>query len=141
MIANNAAAGGANLGLDTSKLSLPVAQGGRGRADIVNQTQARKINIPVIGFGGTNGLTPVSGLWRGFANAIAPCVTVTCNGTPRMLSGAADSSAFPTYGGPEGGFEVHLSEGYAHLDVITADDDATNNVIDPLLAFIKRNAQ
>lgn len=41
----------------------------------------------------------------------------------------------------EGGFEVHLSEGYAHLDVITADDDATNNVIDPLLAFIKRNAQ
>lgn len=141
LIANNTAVGGANLGLDTSKLSLPVAQGGRGRADIVNQTQARKINIPVIGFGGTNGLTPVSGLWRGFANAIAPCVTVTCNGTPRMSSGAADLSAFPTYGGPEGGFEVHLSEGYAHLDVITADDDATNNVIDPLLAFIKRNAQ
>ena len=141
LLANNAAAGGANLGLDTSKLSLPVAQGGRGRSDIVNQTQARKINVPVIGFGGTNGLTPVPGIWRSFANAIAPCTTVKCNGTPRMLSGAADLSAFPTFGGPEGGFEVYMSEGYAHNDVLAADDDATNNVIDPLLAFIKRNAQ
>ena len=141
LLANNAAAGGANLGLDTSKLSLPIAQGGRGRSDIVNQTQARKIDVPVIGFGGTNGLTPVSGLWRSFANAIAPCVTMTCNGTPRMLSGAADLSAFPTYGGTEGGFEVYMSEGYAHNDILSADDDANNNVIDPLLAFIKRNAQ
>ena len=141
LLANSAAVGGANLGLDTSKLSLPVAQGGRGRSDIVNQTQARKIDIPVIAFGGTNGHTPVPGIWRSFANAIAPCVTVTCNGTPRMLSGAADLSAFPTYGGPEGGFEVYMSEGYAHNDVLAADDDATNNVIDPLLAFIKRNAQ
>ncbi len=141
LIANNAAAGGANLGLDTSKLSLPVSQGGRGRSDIVNQTQARKINVPVIGFGGTNGLTPVPGLWRSFANAIAPCVATTCNGTPRMLSGAADLSAFPTYGGPEGGFEVYMSEGYAHNDVLAADDDASNNVVSPLFAFIKRNAQ
>ena len=142
LIGNNAALGGANLGLDTSALSLPVGQGGRGRSDIVNQTQAQQIDVPVIGFGGTNGLTPVPGIWRSFANAIAPCASLSCDGiTPRMLAGANDLSAFPTFGGPEGGFEVHMSEGYSHNDVLAADDDASNNVIDPLLAFMERNVQ
>ena len=141
LIANNATVGGANLGLDTSALSLPVGEGGRGRSDIVNQTQAQKIDVPVIGFGGTHGLTPVPGIWRGFANAIAPCSALSCDGTARMLSGAGDLSAFPTFGGAEGGFEVYMSEGYSHNDVLAADDDDTNNVIDPLLAFIERNAE
>lgn len=141
LIGNNATVGGANLGLDTSALSLPVAEGGRGRSDIVNQTQAQQIDVPVIGFGGTNGLTPVPGIWRSFANAIAPCTSLSCDGTARMLSGANDLSAFPTFGGAEGGFEVHMSEGYSHNDVLAADDDDTNNVIDPLLAFMERNAQ
>ena len=142
LLIGNSATGGANLGLDTSVLSLPVDQGGRGRSDIVNQTQAQQIDVPVIGFGGTNGLTPVPGVWRSFANAIAPCASLSCDGTTtRMVTGASDLSAFPTFGGPEGGFEVHMSEGYSHNDVLAADDDATNNVIDPLLAFMERNAQ
>ncbi|UAW97180.1 hypothetical protein KEM63_10090 [Halopseudomonas nanhaiensis] len=138
----NGSTGGANLGLDTSALSLPVELGGRGRSDIVNQTQARSIDIPVIAFGGSNGLAPLPGSWRGIANSIAPCAAQSCEvGTPRMLSGAADLSAFPQFGGAEGGFEVYISEGYSHNDVLTADNDETNNVIGPLLSFIERNAQ
>jgi len=33
-----------------------------------------------------------------------------------------------------------MSEGYSHVDIVTADDDATNNVVRPLAAFMKRNA-
>ncbi len=40
-----------------------------------------------------------------------------------------------------GGFEVYISEGYSHLDILTADDDQTNHVIGPLLDFINRNVQ
>ena len=32
-----------------------------------------------------------------------------------------------------------MSEGYSHVDIVTADDDATNNVIRPLAAFMQRN--
>jgi pimeloyl-ACP methyl ester carboxylesterase len=140
LLGNAAGAGGANLGLDTSALSLPVSQGGRGRADIVNQTQARRIDIPVIAFGGTNGLTPVAGVWRGFAEAIAPFASPSCKpGTPRTPAGQATLVADRKYGGVDGGFEVHLSEGYSHVDVLTADDDKTNNVVRPLSAFLGRN--
>lgn len=143
LIGNSATGGGgANLGLDTSALSLPVSQGGRGRSDIVNQTQARKIDTPVIAFGGTNGLTPVAGIWRGFAEAIAPCAAPSCKpNTPRTPAGQAALAADRTYGGVDGGFEVHLSEGYTHVDVLTADDNGTNNVVRPLSAFILRNLQ
>ena len=140
LLIGNATTGGANLGLDTSALSLPVAQGGRGRADIVNQTQARLIDIPVIAFGGTNGLTPVPGVWRGFAEAIAPCAAPSCTaGTPRTPAGQAPLAADRTYGGVAGGFEVHMSEGYSHVDVLTAEDDATNRVVGPLVDFMVRN--
>lgn len=140
LLGNAEGSGGANLGLDTSALSLPVAQGGRGRADIVNQTQAKKINIPVIAFGGTNGLTPVAGIWRGFAEAIAPCAAASCKaGVARTPAGQATLVANRQYGGVDGGFEVHMSEGYSHVDIVTADDDATNNVIRPLAAFMQRN--
>jgi pimeloyl-ACP methyl ester carboxylesterase len=127
------------LGLDTSALSLPEPLG-RGRSDIDNRTQARSIDVPVIAFGGSNGLTPVPASWLGFADAIAPCAAASCDGASgRILDRFNPSEAFPTFGGVAGGFEVYLSEGYAHLDILTADDDDTNNVIAPLLAFIKRN--
>ncbi len=142
LIGNAAGAGGANLGLDTSPLSLPVAQGGRGRSDIVNQTQARNINVPVIAFGGSNGLTPTPGVWRGFAEAIGACTAPSCTaGTPRTPAGQALTLANRTYGGVAGGFEVHISEGYTHVDILTADDRTDNNVVRPLSAFIARNAQ
>lgn len=44
-----------------------------------------------------------------------------------------------TFGGIDGGFEVFMSEGYTHVDVLTANDDATNNVVRPLAAFMARN--
>jgi hypothetical protein len=94
----------------------------------------------VIAFGGTNGLTPVPGIWRGFAEAIAPCAAPSCKaGTPRTPAGQATLLADRTFGGIDGGFEVFMSEGYTHVDVLTADDDATNHVVRPLAAFIARN--
>lgn len=129
------------LGLDTTPLSAP-PPAGRGRSDIDNRTQATNIDIPVIAFGGSNGLTPVPAVWLGFADAIAPCTAPTCDGTtPRVVDRANPNPAFPSFGGVAGGFEVHISEGYAHVDIVTADDDETNQVIAPLLAFIQRNLQ
>jgi hypothetical protein len=128
------------LGLDTTALSASPPRG-RGRSDIDNRTQATAIDIPVIGFGGSNGLAPVPAAWLGFADAIAPCAAPTCTGVGRVLDRVNPSAAFPTFGGISGGFEVHISEGYSHVDVLTADDDQTNNVIGPLIAFINRNLQ
>jgi hypothetical protein len=34
-----------------------------------------------------------------------------------------------------------MSEGFAHLDVLTAEDNTDNNVIVPLAAFLVRNVQ
>lgn len=124
------------VGLDSTPLSV-----GRGRRDIENLTQAPAIDIPVIGFGGSNGLAPVPASFRGFADSIAPCTAPSCDGTSRVVNAAVPSAAFPTYGGPEGGYEVYISEGYAHVDVLTAEDDATNNVVAPLAAFVARNVQ
>lgn len=126
------------LGLDTTALSAPPPMG-RGRSDIDNRTLATAIDIPVIAFGGSNGLAPVPASWLGFADAIAPCSAPTCAGGERVLDRANPNPAFPTFGGISGGFEVHMSEGYSHVDVLTAEDDETNNVIGPLLAFIERN--
>ncbi len=53
----------------------------------------------------------------------------------------APNTAFPTLGGVNGGYEVHISEGFSHIDIVTAEDDADNNVIGPLLDFIQRNLQ
>jgi hypothetical protein len=61
--------------------------------------------------------------------------------TARVLDRSNPNAAFPTFGGVSGGFEVHISEGYSHLDVLTADDDETNNVVGPLLQFIDRNLE
>jgi pimeloyl-ACP methyl ester carboxylesterase len=125
-----------SVGLDSSALSI-----GRGRRDIENLTQAANIDIPVIGFGGSNGLAPVPGSFVGFANSIGVCTSPSCNGTPRVVNASVPNPAFPTLGDVAGGFEVHISEGYAHIDVLTAQDDATNHVVGPLAAFLQRNAQ
>lgn len=129
------------LGLDTSALSAPPPLG-RGRTDIANRTQGAMINIPVIAFGGSNGLTPTPASWRSFASLIAPCTAPACDGmTSRLLDADNPSPAFPTYGDVSGGFEVYMSEGYAHFDVLSAQDDETNNVIAPLLAFLARHSE
>lgn len=60
--------------------------------------------------------------------------------TARVVDAAAPNPAFPTFGGVSGGFEVHVSEGFSHVDVVTAEDDANNNVIGPLADFLERNA-
>jgi hypothetical protein len=125
-----------SMSLDSSALSL-----GRGRPDIENLTQAAAINIPVICFGGSNGLTPVPGRFTAFASSIGTCTAASCDGTtPRVVSASTPNPAFPTFGGVNGGFEVHISEGFAHLDVVTAEDDANNNVLAPLAAFVARNS-
>lgn len=124
------------IGLDSSALSI-----GRGRRDIENLTQAAGIAIPVIGFGGSNGLVPVPARFVPFAQSIGPCTAPSCSGAPRVVDATLPNPAFPTFGDVAGGFEVHISEGYAHVDVLTAEDDATNNVLAPLSAFLARNTQ
>lgn len=131
----------AGLGLDTTALSAP-PPAGRGRSDIDNRTQTRAIDIPVIAFGGSNGLTPVPGSFTAFATAIGTCSAPSCDGsTPRLVDAAQPSTAFPGFGEVAGGFEVYISEGYAHLDILTADNEEGNRVIVPLSDFIARNIQ
>jgi len=122
------------LGIDSTPLSV-----GRGRTDIENATQAANIDVPVIAFGGTNGLTETGRSFLGFAELVAACSAPSCDGTPRVLDPDLPNPAFPTFGGVAGGYEVHLSEGYAHVDVVTAEDEPDNEVIGPLLDFIERN--
>jgi hypothetical protein len=124
--------------LDSSALSV-----GRGRRDIANVTQAANVDIPVICFGATNGGATVPAAYVPFAQSIGTCSgTLSCDGsTPRVVDPNSPNPAFPTLGGVAGGFEVHLSEGFSHVDIVTAEDDADNNVIGPLLDFIQRNTQ
>ncbi len=131
----------ARLGLDTSQLSAP-PPAGRGRVDIDNRTQAANIDIPVIAFGGSNGLTPVPGSFLGFAKSIGPCSAPSCDGvTTRVIDENQPSIAFPTFGEVSGGYEVYISEGYSHLDIVTAEDREDNRVIGPLVQFIQRNSE
>ncbi|MDX2167220.1 MAG: hypothetical protein SF182_09160 [Deltaproteobacteria bacterium] len=131
----------AGIGLDSTKLSAPPPLG-RGRCDIENLTQAAHVDIPVIGFGGSHGLAPVPAAFAAFAQSIGPCTAPSCDGeTPRLVDAANPNPAFPTFGDVAGGFEVYISEGFAHLDVVTAEPTADNQVIDPLLAFLARNSQ
>jgi len=126
-----------SISLDSTALSV-----GRGRRDIENLTQAASINIPVIAFGGSNGLAPVPGVFTAFGQSIGLCTVPSCNGsTVRVPNASAPNPAFPTFGEVNGGFEVHISEGFAHVDVLTAEDTADNNVLAPLAAFLARNTQ
>jgi pimeloyl-ACP methyl ester carboxylesterase len=124
------------INLDSSALSI-----GRGRRDIENLTQAPNINIPVIAFGGTNGLAPVPGDYSAFGVSIGVCTAPSCNGTPRVVDRLNPNPAFPTFGGVNGGFEVVMAEGFAHLDIVSAEDNADNPVPAALFAFIQRNVQ
>jgi pimeloyl-ACP methyl ester carboxylesterase len=124
------------VNLDSTALSV-----GRGRRDIENLTQVANVSIPVIAFGGTNGLAVVPGVYRPFASSIGPCTAPSCTGAPRVIDASSPNRAFPTFGGVDGGFEVHMNEGFAHLDVVTAEDTPDNNVLAPLAAFLKRNLQ
>ncbi len=125
-----------SLGLDSTDLSV-----GRGRRDIDNMTQASNVDIPVIAFGGSNGLTPVPGNFVRYAQTLANCSASSCTGAARVIDESVPNEAFPTFGGVAGGFEVYITEGIAHLDVLTAEDDADNNVLGPLADFLARNSQ
>jgi hypothetical protein len=125
-------------GLDSSALSLP-APDGRGRSDIENLTEASGIDIPVIGLGGTNGLTPVPRSFVPFGSSIAACAAPSCDGTARVVDDQLPSQSFPTLGGVAGGYEVHLSIGYSHVDPLAAEDGPDNQVIGPLVEFLDRN--
>jgi len=125
--------------LDSAALSLD-APAGRGRRDIDNVTQASAIDVPVIAFGGSNGLAPIGADFLPFASSIGPCAAPSCDGTPRIVDEAVPSAAFPTFGAAAGGFEVHVTEGYSHVDPLAAEDGPENQVIAPLAQFLSRNA-
>lgn len=130
-----------SISLDSTALSAP-PPAGRGRRDIENLTQAANINIPVIGFSGTNGLARVPGVYTAFAQSIGKCTAPSCDGTtPRVVDATSPNPAFPTLSDSAGGFEVFVNQGFAHLDVLTAEDNADNNVVGPLSDFMARNIQ
>ncbi len=124
------------INLDSTPLSV-----GRGRRDIENLTQAANINIPVISFGATNGLVTVAGGYTAFGSSIGTCTAPSCDGTPRVVNASVPNPAFPTFGDVNGGFEVYMAEGFAHVDIVTAEDTALNPVTPNLIAFLKRNKQ
>ena len=129
------------LGLDSTALSAP-PPAGRGRSDIENLIQARNVDVPVIAFGASNGGVTVSARMLGYADTLAPCAAPSCDGaTPRVVDREQPNTAFPTYGDAAGGYEVHISEGFSHVDVVSAEDDETNNVVGPLFQFVQRNLQ
>jgi len=129
------------INLDSTQLSAP-APAGLGRCDIENLTQAGNINIPVIGFSASQGLATVPGAYTAFAQSIGKCMAPSCDGTTtRVVDATSPNPAFPTFGEVAGGFQVFVNEGFAHLDVLTAEDNADNNVIGPLSDFIARNIQ
>jgi pimeloyl-ACP methyl ester carboxylesterase len=121
-----------SISLDSSALSVS-------RPDIANMTQAPSISIPVISFGGSNGLTPIGQSFLGFAQSIGTCTAPSCDGTPRVVDASMPNPAFPTYGSIAGGYEVYISEGYAHVDVVTAEDTADNLIPERLADFLDRN--
>jgi hypothetical protein len=71
---------------------------------------------------------------------IGTCTAPSCDGsTPRVVS-TMQNTAFPIFGNVPGGFEVVVAEGFTHLDVLTAEDNADNPVVSALAAFLARNA-
>jgi hypothetical protein len=49
--------------------------------------------------------------------------------------------AFPTFGSAAGGFEAITVDGFAHIDVVSGDDDEENPIPEILGDFIARNVQ
>jgi pimeloyl-ACP methyl ester carboxylesterase len=125
-----------SISLDSSALSI-----GRGRRDIVNLTEAANVDIPVICFGGSNGLTPLGASYLAFAESLGTCAAPSCDGTPRVVDDSLPNPAFPTFGDVDGGFEVYIREGLSHFDVVAAEDGPDSNILGPLGDFIARNVQ
>jgi pimeloyl-ACP methyl ester carboxylesterase len=124
-----------SISLDSTALSV-----GRGRRDIENLTMVRSIDVPVLAIGGSNGLTSVPGRFLPFAESIGACAAPSCDGTARIIDVDQPSAAFPTFAGVAGGFEVVIAEGFAHMDVVAAEDDADNPIVVALARFMARNA-
>ncbi len=123
-----------SVSLDSTALSL-----GRGRRDIENLTQVANVNVPVLCIGGSNGLTPTPARYIQVAQALGMCTAPSCTGAPRVVDATVPNTAFPTFGGVAGGFEVVIAQGFAHVDVVAAEDDADNPVVGALADFIDRN--
>ncbi len=89
-----------------------------------------------------DGFVTVPARMLGYADTLAPCAAPSCDGTtPRVVDREQPNTAFPTYGDAAGGYEVHISEGFSHVDIVSAEDDETNNVVGPLFEFVQRNLQ
>jgi hypothetical protein len=71
-------------------------------------TQNARVDVPVLAIGGSNGLTPEASSFAGYLGSIAT---------------------------PEEDREVHILGGYAHLDVLTAQD---NEAVPLVAEFIRR---
>ena len=123
-----------SISLDSTALSV-----GRGRPDIENLTQAARIDVPVLCIGGSNALVPVPGRFVPLAQSLGVCAAPSCDGTPRVVDATSPNPAFPTFGGTRGGFDVVIAEGFSHLDVVAAEDDADNPVVSAIAEFIARN--
>ena len=94
----------------------------------------------MIAFAGTHGLATVPGVYTAFAQSIGTCTAPSCDGkTSRVVDAANPNPAFPTFGDAAGGYEVFFNEGFAHLDVLTAEDNQDNHVLGPLTDFLARN--
>lgn len=139
---------GQSISLDSSALSLP-SPAGRGRPDIANLTQAGAIDIPVLCIGGSNGLTPVPGIYTNFGLSIGTCTAASCDGsTARVVDAVTPNEAFPTFGNVAGGYEVYVFEGLAHNDVLVSEDSLITPLPAPdgrtllttLADFIDRNS-
>src|SRR5262249_22592502 len=84
----------------------------------------------------------VPGAYTGFGKSIGTCTAPSCTGsTPRVVNASVPNTAFPTFGGIPAGFEVVMAEGFAHVDIVTAEDNADNPVPAALVAFLQRNLQ
>jgi hypothetical protein len=82
------------------------------------------------------------GNYTAFGQSIGLCTAPSSDGSsPRVVNASTPNTAFPTLGDVNGGFEVHMNGGFAHLDIVTGQDGPSSNVVKPLVAFIKRNVQ
>ena len=55
------------------------------------------------------------------------------------MDATTPSAAFPSFGGTADGFEVHISEGIAHVDVLGPEDDGAVQLYEPPVEFLQRN--
>ena len=123
------------IALDSTALSV-----GRGRSDIVNLTHAGAVDIPVLCIGGSNGNTSTGSTFRPYAESLGVCAAPGCDGTtPRIVDATMPSEAFPTFGGAAGGFEIVMADGFSHVDVTAAEDDADNPITAAVIDFVRRN--